>query len=193
MTLPMQAFMPGVHNYRCCPHNYGMAWPYYAENLWHATADKGLAANLYAASEVTAKVGDGTVVTITQHTEYPSATRCILTLTAAKAVAFPLYLRIPGWCDTATVRVNGKPVAAQADAGSYLVVNRTWKTGDTDRAASADDGPSPALDDEPELRLGRSRPVNLFARNRREVGPLCGVRAVAGVCGLLHSPPGTTA
>ena len=48
---PMQAFMPGVHNYRCCPHNYGMAWPYYSENLWHATADKGLAANLYAASD----------------------------------------------------------------------------------------------------------------------------------------------
>jgi len=127
---PMQAFMPGVHNYRCCPHNYGMAWPYYAENLWHATADKGLAANLYAASAVTARVGDGTPVTVTQHTEYPFGDTVQMTLTSAKPVAFPLYLRVPGWCDAATVRVNGKPVAAQPAAGSYLIVDRTWKSGD---------------------------------------------------------------
>ena len=127
---PMQAFMPGVHNYRCCPHNYGMAWPYYSENLWHATADKGLAANLYAASEVTAKVGDGTVVTIAQHTDYPFGDTIQMAITSRKPVSFPLYLRIPGWCDEATVRVNGKPVAAQAAANSYLIVNRRWKTGD---------------------------------------------------------------
>lgn len=126
----MQAFMPGVHNYRCCPHNYGMAWPYYAENLWHATADKGLAANLYAASEVTAKVGNGTAVTIAQATEYPFGDTIALAITSPKPVAFPLYLRIPRWCDQATVRVNGKPVAAQAAAGSYLIINRTWKSGD---------------------------------------------------------------
>ena len=68
----MQAFMPGVHNYRCCPHNYGLAWPYFAEKLWHATTDNGLAANLCAASKVTAKGGSaGTVITLTQTTEYP--------------------------------------------------------------------------------------------------------------------------
>ena len=127
----MQAYMPGVHNYRCCPHNYGMAWPYYTENLWHATADNGLAANLYAASEVTAKVGDGTAVTITQATEYPFGDTISLAMKAPKAVTFPLYLRIPRWCSGATVRVNGQPVAAQAHANSYLIVNRTWKSGDT--------------------------------------------------------------
>ena len=128
---PMQAYVPGVHNYRCCPHNYGMAWPYYAENLWHATADEGLAANLYAASEVTARVGDGTSVTIAQKTEYPFGDTVGLALTTSKAVTFPLYLRIPRWCDAATVRVNGKPIAAQPAANSYLIVNRTWQDGDT--------------------------------------------------------------
>ena len=128
---PMQAFMPGVHNYRCCPHNYGMAWPYHAENLWHATADNGLAANLYAASEVTAKVGDGMQVTIAQATEYPFGDTVNLTLTAPKSVAFPLYLRIPRWCDGATVRVNGQPVPAYSSPNSYLIVSRTWKSGDT--------------------------------------------------------------
>ena len=128
---PMQPYEPGVHNYRCCPHNYGMAWPYYTENLWHATADNGLAANLYAASEVTAKVGDGTAVTVAQTTDYPFGDTVNLAIASPKSVAFPLYLRIPRWCEGATVRVNGKPVGAQAGPNSYLIVSRTWKNGDT--------------------------------------------------------------
>lgn len=126
----MQAFMPGVHNYRCCPHNYGMAWPMYSENLWHATADSGLAANMYAASDVTAKVGDGTAVTIAQATDYPFSDTVTLTLAAPKPVAFPLYLRVPHWCSAATVRVNGQPVPAHAGPSSYLIVHRTWHSGD---------------------------------------------------------------
>ena len=40
--------------YRCCQHNVSHGWPYYAEELWLATADRGLCASLYAASR-----GDG--------------------------------------------------------------------------------------------------------------------------------------
>jgi len=41
------------------------------EELWLATPDGGLCASLYAASEVTANVGDGTSVTISEETDYP--------------------------------------------------------------------------------------------------------------------------
>jgi len=41
-------------------------WPYYAEELWLATPDNGLCASLYAASEVSAKVGDRDEVKITE-------------------------------------------------------------------------------------------------------------------------------
>ena len=54
---PMQAYMLGIDNYRCCPHNYGMGWPYYVEEMWAATPDAGLAANLHGPSRVTATVG----------------------------------------------------------------------------------------------------------------------------------------
>ena len=127
---PMQALKPGIHDYRCCPHNYGMGWPYYAQEMWQATADHGLCASLYGASEVTAKVGDGTLVTLTQETDYPFGETVSLTLTAPNAVAFPLYLRVPGWCQTPTVRVNGKPVAVEAGPQSYIIVSRQWKSGD---------------------------------------------------------------
>jgi hypothetical protein len=51
--------MVNVGVYRCCQHNHSMGWPYFAEELWHATADGGLCVSLYSASDVTAKVGTG--------------------------------------------------------------------------------------------------------------------------------------
>lgn len=126
----MQAYKPGIHDYRCCPHNYGMGWPYYTENLWLATPDNGLCASLYAASSVKAKVGDGSEVTIDQTTDYPYGELVTLNVSSENPVAFPLYLRIPGWCDSAIIRVNGKPVALETKPSTYAVLNRTWKTGD---------------------------------------------------------------
>lgn len=127
---PMQVFEPGIHNYRCCPHNYGMAWPQYAEEMWLATADSGLCASLYAPSVVSAKVGDGTTVKITQDTEYPYKDTVKMTLTTPKPVSFPLYLRLPEWCPNPTVTVNGKTVPAHATPLSYLIVDRQWHSND---------------------------------------------------------------
>jgi hypothetical protein len=125
----MQAYMPGVDQYRCCPHNYGMGWPYFTESLWMATPDNGLAAAMYAASSVSAKVGDGTTVTIAEETDYPFSDTVTLTVTTPKNVAFPLSLRIPAWCTAPELRVNGQVVAAQAGP-VFARVNRTWASGD---------------------------------------------------------------
>ncbi|MFC8453440.1 RICIN domain-containing protein [Kitasatospora sp. NPDC057223] len=126
----MQSFQPGIDQYRCCPHNYGFGWPYFLEELWLATPDNGLAAAMYAASTVTAKVADGTAVTITETTDYPFTDTVTLRLTTPRPVAFPLHLRVPGWCAAPVVTVNGTAVAAPPGP-AYTVVNRTWNSGDT--------------------------------------------------------------
>jgi hypothetical protein len=126
----MQAYMPGVHQYRCCPHNYGMGWPYFTEELWLATPDKGLAAAMYAPSTVTAKVADGTSVTITETTDYPFDETVTLTVTTPRPLAFPLYLRIPGWCASPQLTVAGSQVSAPKGP-AFTTVNRTWNSGDT--------------------------------------------------------------
>ena len=131
-TFPMQAFKPGIHDYRCCPHNYPMGWPYYAENLFLATSDDGICASLYAASTVTAKVGSASVpVTLNETTDYPFSDTIQLSVSAPQSVTFPLYLRIPRWSDGAKLKINGKAVVATAAPESYLVIEREWKTGDT--------------------------------------------------------------
>jgi hypothetical protein len=120
------------HDFRCCQHNVAMGWPYYAEELWLATADGGLAASLYAPSEVSAKAGDGSQVRIVEETDYPVDGTVTLTVSAPRraGVRFPLYLRIPRWCDGARLSINGKPVDIKATPLSYAVVDRTWADGD---------------------------------------------------------------
>ncbi|MGV9353638.1 beta-L-arabinofuranosidase domain-containing protein [Streptomyces misionensis] len=124
-SFAMQAYMPGIHQYRCCPHNYGMGWPYYAEEMWLASVDGGLCASLYAESSVRAKVGDGTTVTVTERTDYPFDDTVTLTVSTPRAVDFPLYLRIPGWCEEPSVRLGGRPVPVRR-SGGHLVLDRRW-------------------------------------------------------------------
>jgi hypothetical protein len=128
------------HSYRCCQHNVAHGWPYLAEHLWMATPDNGLAAIFYAASEVTAKVGDpsrasgssdGQPVTLKAKTQYPFEDTVQFTVGTAKPVQFPLYLRVPGWCEKPSLRINGKKTPVYAGPRTFLVIDRKWKDGDT--------------------------------------------------------------
>jgi hypothetical protein len=124
----MLAYDP--YNYRCCQHNVSRGWPYYAEHLWLATQENGLAAVLYAASEVEAKVRDGTTVSIVEKIDYPFDEVIGFTLFTPKPVSFPLLLRIPRWCADAKVYVNEQIGDVRPKPLSYIVIDRTWQDGD---------------------------------------------------------------
>ena len=120
-------FSYNPYQYRCCQHNVAHAWPYYAEHLWMATADNGLAAVLYAASTVEAKVGNGATVRITEKTDYPFDETVKLMIEMNVDVKFPLKLRVPGWAKNPVVTVNGKPVTSGT---GWITIDRTWKSHD---------------------------------------------------------------
>ncbi len=125
------SYSPGMV-YRCCQHNVAMGWPWCAENLWQASADNGLVAWMYSASEVTAKVGSGGAeVSITEETDYPFSGRVKLTLSMAKSTKFALYLRVPGWCASFRLKVAGKAVTVDTAPGQYVRIDRLWTSGDT--------------------------------------------------------------
>lgn len=124
----MVSYSPWI--YRCCQHNVGQGWPYFAQHLWLATQGNGLAAMLYADCEVTAKVGDGVEVKVIEKTGYPFDESIEFILKASKPVKFPLHLRIPRWCEGAKVSINGKAKKVEAPGGRYLVIERIWKDGD---------------------------------------------------------------
>lgn len=118
--------------YPCCFSNMHQGWPKFTQSLWYATPDNGIAALAYSPSEVTAKVGNGCKIKITEETCYPMDDKIQLTvrlLNKTKEIAFPLHLRIPGWCKEATVTVNGVPEST-AKGNSVAIIRRTWKSGD---------------------------------------------------------------
>ncbi|GAA4445213.1 RICIN domain-containing protein [Phytohabitans houttuyneae] len=126
----MQSYRAGVDQYRCCPHNYGMGWPYYVEEMWLGTPDGGLCAALLGPSTVTARVGTGVPVTVTEETGYPFGDTVTFRLRTPAAVGFPFSARIPGWCIDPELRINGAVVSA-GPGPRYVRVHRTWRDGDT--------------------------------------------------------------
>lgn len=123
----MLAYSP--HRYRCCQHNVGIGWPNFAEHLWMATGDNGLAAVMYADCEVTAKVADGVTVTISAQTDYPFDEHLRLTIRTPKPVRFPLYLRLPGWCSRPDLTINDAACPAPRP-GRYVRMEREWRDRD---------------------------------------------------------------
>lgn len=114
-------------NFRCCTANFHQGWPKFANSLWMATADHGLAAMSYAPCTV-ATVVRGTPVVVEQVSDYPFRQTVSLTLKPEHAVAFPLRLRMPAWSRDTRITVNGKPVKTTP---GFTTVERTWAPGDT--------------------------------------------------------------
>lgn len=116
---------------RCCQHNHGFAWPYYAEHLILATPDNGAAAVLFNTCDASIKVADGKEIVIRETTDYPFDTRIGFVMEMKDdGVNFSFYIRIPKWTRNATVKVNGQDMDEDLQAGKYLCIDREWKNGD---------------------------------------------------------------
>ncbi len=115
---------------RCCQHNHGFAWPYYNEFLVMASPDDGAAITLYGACTANMKVSDGKDITIEEKTNYPFEDQVVLTLHMAEDVTFPLYLRIPSWCQGASLKLNGQTVGTNMTPGTYARLQQTFSDGD---------------------------------------------------------------
>ena len=118
---------------RCCQHNHSQGWPYYAEHLFMATPDNGLAAMLYNSCTVTAKVGKGATVVLKESTHYPFDEDIHLTIHTTQSVQFPLYLRIPEWSENAELYVNGKLMEHDNQPSTFTRIERIWKNNDVIR------------------------------------------------------------
>ena len=117
--------------YPCCTSNMHQGWPIYTQNLWYATPDRGLAAMMYAPCRVTARVADGSEVTITEETNYPFEDKItfLIGLKGDGKVAFPLKLRIPAWSKGASIAINGEEHASP-EADQVVTVSREWSDDD---------------------------------------------------------------
>jgi hypothetical protein len=119
--------------YGCCAANFHMGWPRFAQHLWMATPDNGLAAMIFAPCEVQAEVAGGARVRIVEETAYPFADEVRLTIECDGSVRFPLSLHLPAWVREASIELNGggrEHLSPLGDGIGWWRREREWCDGD---------------------------------------------------------------
>lgn len=139
----------------CCPPNLARLMASLQCYL-ATTDDTGVQLHLYAAGTV--HTGQHTV---TVRTGYPWDGGIVLTVSSTSVAPWTLALRVPAWCDFATLEVDGVPMAV-APVDGYLRLTRSFSTAVT-------------------VRLGLSMPARLVAPHPR-------VDAVRGCVALARGP-----
>jgi len=114
------------HPVLCCVGNLNRLIPNYTMHMWMATPDQGLAATLYGPSFVRTIIPTKGPVEIESRTAYPFEESIELYVNAKTPATFPLYLRIPSWCDAPEVAIDGQQIPIHTGRSGFLRVTREW-------------------------------------------------------------------
>jgi DUF1680 family protein len=116
---------------QCCVGDVNRILPNYASRMWMSDRNNGLAAVFYGPSQVTARLGStAQEVTIFEETAYPFSDEIIFTIKTREPVEFPFTLRIPGWCQSAQLLINGEPIDSHFTPGNFITLQQTFSDGD---------------------------------------------------------------
>jgi len=111
-------------NYGCCTSNLHQGWPKFATHLWMRAPEEGIAAVAYAPSRLEFQT-QGVPVRVALATDYPFLESLQISVSAPRAVRFPLWLRVPAWAVAPTVRV-GSGSAEPLRPGTFHRLDREW-------------------------------------------------------------------
>jgi DUF1680 family protein len=111
----------------CCPPNLARTLLALPGCVYGVNGD-AIHVQLYAQGTAEVEQG-GRTVTLTQRTRYPWDGR--VELEVGGAGAFALRLRIPGWAEGASLKVNGGPAGVPLQPGAWAELRRRWSPGDT--------------------------------------------------------------
>ena len=73
---------------------------------------------------------NGEQFSLSQETDYPWNGNVKISIKSSLKSNQAIHFRIPGWCNTANILVNGKLVHENVKGGQYFAVNDQWKKGD---------------------------------------------------------------
>lgn len=116
-----------LHDFWCCTGSMAESFAKLGDSIYFHD-DAGIYVNLFVPSELTwAERG----VRLQLTTRFPEEDTLRLSVHTARPTRLALRVRVPYWTAGAAAALNGKPLAAGANAGSYLSVERTWRENDT--------------------------------------------------------------
>ncbi|HXC95663.1 MAG TPA: beta-L-arabinofuranosidase domain-containing protein [Edaphobacter sp.] len=113
----------------CCPPNLERTFASLSGYFYSTSAD-GVYVHLYDNSEMNWHLQDGSALKIQQKTNYPWNGDVKISVSPATPSEFTVYVRIPGWSVSNSIKVNGKEFPG-AKPGKYLAIKRRWAANDT--------------------------------------------------------------
>lgn len=111
----------------CCPPNISRLLASLGSYVY-STSETDAYIHLYVQSQAQAVI-NGQAVTLSQVTNYPWDGEINITVDLDIPLVFGLNLRIPGWCRSWSLTINGEPFAGTPTRG-YVRVERRWVAGD---------------------------------------------------------------
>lgn len=111
----------------CCPPNVARLLSSIGGYAFEESPDS-LYMNLFVGGKLQT-VKDGKENLIRVETDYPWDGQVKITVENQEDSSFTLALRIPGWCEKYSLRVNGEEQTCNRERG-YALLDRTWKNGD---------------------------------------------------------------
>jgi uncharacterized protein len=112
----------------CCPSNIARFIPSVG-NYIYLTGEDELVVNLFISNESDLEIKD-TKLKVVQKTDYPWNGKIQVEVNPARALDFDLKMRIPDWCKSYQVALNGKEISKPVVSNGYLLITRNWKAGD---------------------------------------------------------------
>jgi DUF1680 family protein len=101
----------------------------YGDSIYFHDSGQNLYVNLFIASELN---WTDKGIKLRQETKYPEQDSSRLTFTCDKPVELKVNIRHPYWAQSGIqVSINGQKQVIDSKPGSFVVLSRSWKTGDT--------------------------------------------------------------
>lgn len=123
-----KSFCDKIHSFSCCMGSGFENHSKYGGAIYAKDKENNLIVNLYIPSELN---WEERCMKVKLTTNYPAEGKAIIKMEGQKPQKFGVKVRYPYWATNGfVVKVNGRKQPIQSAPGSFVTINRQWKSGD---------------------------------------------------------------
>lgn len=119
---------PAWHSVSCCPPNV-MRLLASLSHYFVTQNENGIQLHQYSNAQISITSESGLATALYIETEYPWTGHIRIEIKETHEQPWTLSLRVPGWCQSFDIQVNGQDVKSKLERG-YVQIERTWTAGD---------------------------------------------------------------
>ncbi len=116
--------------WRCCKSSGAMALEELPAIAYVLKSEDRIAINLYGPGHAALRTTGAGIVNLEQLTRYPYDGDVRIRVKPERPARFSIMVRIPGWADQATIRINGAAAGLPALPGTFVTLERNWQADD---------------------------------------------------------------